>query len=232
MRVKNNSFQVSSSALAMILTGAISTLSASAQQIPATAPSQTAAAATPAGSAAATVKLPSALLQPGIDAVRTAVNGVRLDKWKAPEAVRDEADANMTSIRRDLDNTLPGLLATADAAPGSVVQMMPAYRNVEALYDVLLRVVVSARMAAPAPQSASLDQAMSSLDAGRRGLADRIQVFAAANEKQVSDLKAALKAAQTPPPAPAPVVAPVTPVKKKKAPAAKPATKTPSPATN
>jgi hypothetical protein len=212
--------------LSVTLCGAAATF---AQQIPATAPSQAAAssdAATAAGG-----KLPSALLQPGIEAVRAALAGVRLDKWKASEAVRDEADANLNSIRKDMDVTLPGLLATADGAPDSVVRVLPAYRNIEALYDVLLRVAAAARVAAP-NQSGALDQAMLTMDAARRGLGDKLQVSAAATEKQVGDLRVALKAAQTPPPPPpAPVVAPVTPVKKKK-PAAKPAAKTPPPAMN
>ena len=188
-----------------------------AQQNAVTAPSQAVAGAT-AAAAPAGGKLPSALLQPGIEAVRNAIGGVRLDKWKASEAVRDEADANMNSIRKDLDATLPGLLATADAAPGSVARVLPAYRNVEALYDVVLRVAIAARVAAPGPQSVVLDQALLSLDAGRRGLADRLQVSGAAMEKQVGDLQVALKAAQAvpPPPPPEPVAAPVTPVKKKK----------------
>lgn len=194
----------------------------SAQQIPATAPSQAAGSA----AAPAPAKLPSALLQPGIDAIRSAMNGIRLDKWKAPEAVRDEADANLNSIRKDLDTTLPGLLATADGAPNSVTRVLPAYRNVEALYDVILRVAAAARVAAPSQQSGPLDQAMMSLDAARRGLGDQLQVSAAATEKQVGDLQVALRAAQTapPPPAPAAVAAPATPAKKKK-PAAKPAAK-------
>ncbi|MCU1323145.1 MAG: hypothetical protein JWM43_2794 [Acidobacteriaceae bacterium] len=185
---------------------------AGAQQIPATAPSQGAAVEAPASGA----KLPSALLQPGIEAVRGAMGGIRLDKWKASEAVRDEADANRNSIQKDLDATLPGLLASADAAPNSVVAVMPVYRNVEALYDVLLRIAAAAHIAAPTQQSGALDAAMLSLDSGRRGLAERIQISAAATEKQVGDLQASLKAAKDVP-APVPVACPApAPVKKKK----------------
>ncbi|CAN5399343.1 hypothetical protein BH10ACI4_BH10ACI4_12320 [soil metagenome] len=197
---------------------------AGAQQIPATAPSQAAAVEAPGSG----VKLPSAVLQPGIEAVRGAMGGIRLDKWKASEAVRDEADANRNSIQKDLDATLPGLLASADAAPNSVVAVLPAYRNVEALYDVLLRIAAAAHMSAPTQQSGVLDAAMLSLDSGRRGLAERIQISAAAAEKQVGDLQASLKAAKD---VPAPVAVacptPTTPVKKKKPvvkSAAKPAT--------
>jgi hypothetical protein len=175
------------------------------------------------------VKSPSATLQPALSNLRTALDGVRLDKWKASGPVRDEVDSNMGSIRRDLDNTLPGLLTTADGAPNSTTRILPAYRNVEALYDVALRIDAAARMFAPAPTVSALDQALAKLDEARRDLGDRLQSAGLAQEKQVSDLQASLKAAPTvAPAAPAPVCAPApAPTKKKPAakPAAKPATK-------
>ena len=75
--------------------------------------------------------------------------------------MRSEADTNVASIRRDVETTLPPLLAAADAAPDSAAKALAAYRNVEALYDVLLRVTTAGRMAAPGDQSSALDQAPS-----------------------------------------------------------------------
>lgn len=184
-----------------------------ASSLPATAPSQVGAAVS-APTAGGSLVMPSALVRPGLDAVKSAVAGVRLDKWKASGAVRDEVNANLGSIRRDMEATLPGMLATADGAGDSVSKVLPAYRNIEALYDVLLRVVVAARLGAPQPQTAALEAAMASLDGGRRALGDRLQSSALAAEKQVMDLRAALKA--VPPPAPPAVAVPV-PAKKKKA---------------
>jgi hypothetical protein len=190
-----------------------------ASSLPTTAPSQVGA-----GSSAAvgSIVMPSALVQPGLEAVKSAVAGVRLDKWKATGAVRDAVDANLGSIRRDMEATLPGLLATANEPGNSVSKLLPAYRNIEALYDVLLRVVVAARLGAPQPQSAALEAAMAGLDDGRRALGDRLQSSALAAEKQVMDLRAALKA--VPPPPPPAVASPVLPSKKKKT-TRKPATK-------
>jgi hypothetical protein len=89
---------------------------------------------------------------------------------------------------------------------------------------VLLRVATAARLAAPAEQSSALDQAVTTLDAGRRALGDRLQVNAAAEEKRVGDLQAALKAIPPPaPPPPTPVCPTPPPAKKKAKPAAKPA---------
>jgi hypothetical protein len=187
------------------------------------------AAAVPASSPVAKVDLPSATLQPALDVLKQAVNGVKTEKWKTSAAVRSETDANLASIRRDLEATLPPLLATADAAPDSTVKVLPPYRNVEALYDVVLRIDAAARLSAPVDQASALDQALARLDDSRRALGDQLQRNAGATEKQVADLQAALKAVPPPPPPPVPVACPVVPAKKKTTkPAAKPAAPAPS----
>jgi hypothetical protein len=180
-----------------------------------------------AATADATVKAPSALLQPGLTGVKTALDGLHVDKWKVPGTVKEETTNNLGSIRRDIDGGLPPLLTAADGAPDSIAKVMPAYRNVEALYDVVLRVSGVARLAAPSQESAALAQALGSLEDGRRALGERLQNASVAQEKQMSDLRAQLKAAPAAPvvaAACAPVVAPVkkkAPVKKAVAPAAK-----------
>ncbi len=169
---------------------------------------------------------PSAMVQPAIDTLRQTLEVLRPDKWKASDSAREEAVANVSSIRRDLDGTLPALLSAADAAPNSVSRLLPAYRNVEALYDVLLRIVGTANLAAPGQQSAVLERARVSLEDAQRSLGDRLTSTALSQEQQIHNLQAALRAV---PPAPAPVVcATPAPVKKPKRrhrkPAAKPAT--------
>lgn len=155
---------------------------------------------------------PSAALQPALDTLQQTLGTLRPDKWKAPGAVREEAGANISSIRRDLESTLPQLLAGADKAPGSVAQMLPAFRNIEALYDVLLRVAEAGNLSAPSEQNAAMEEARSKLEDGRRALGDRLLAAALAQERQVHDLQAAVR---TVPPAPAPVACPPPPPVKK-----------------
>jgi hypothetical protein len=184
---------------------AISCAAGAAQQ-PAVATQAAAARVQPA---------PSAIMQPSLDVVAQTIGTLRPDKWKASDAVRDDAAANISSIRRDLDTTLPQLLATADGAAASVTQALPAYRNIEALYDVLLRVSEAGRLSAPGDQRAALEEARVKLEAGRRAFGDRIQSIALEQEQQVHHLQAALRAI---PPAPAPEVCPPpAPAKKRKA---------------
>jgi hypothetical protein len=191
-------------------------------QSPAPAQSQP----TAVSQAAPALTKPSAHLQP---ALGQAIGALNLEKWKKG-SVRDEAATNLNSIQRDLQSTLPPLLAQADAAPETLSKVLPVSRNIDALYDVLLRVVDGARIAANSDQFSQLQSAMSGLDKGRRSLNDELQSAAAAQEKRIGDLQLALKSQPVPvcpvvaPPPPQPPAKKPTPKKKHK-----PAT-TPKPA--
>lgn len=178
-----------------------------------TAASDASVAAQPA------LQKPSELLQPALATVRQTIDGLRIDKWKDVNGVRDETAANMNSIRTDLETTLPALLATADAAPGSVVKVLPVFRNVDALYDVLLRIAQSGAICAPRPQVAALEQAVASLETSRRTLGDRLEGAASTQEQLLLDTQAALRARPVPvaaPVVPAPIVRETPPAKPRK----------------
>jgi hypothetical protein len=178
---------------------------------------------------------PSVLLQPSLDTLQAALSAVKLDKWKGGN-VRTEAGSNISSIQRDLQSTLPPLVKTADAAPRTISSTLPVSRNIDALYDVLLRVVDGARIAAPADQFNQLQDAMTGVEKARHALDDQIQEMVAAEEKQVNDLQVSLKAkvvpvcpvAPPPPPPPAPAKK-ATPKKKRKPATTPPPNAQPSP---
>ena len=134
------------------------------------------------------------ILSPALDKLRTTLGNLRLEKWKAPGPVREEARTNIGSIGRDLDGTLPGLLTTADAAPGAVSQNLPVFRNVDALYDVLLRVVETADLAAPTADTEALHGALTSLEDARRSLGDALEAAAVSTEAQNKSLNAQAEA--------------------------------------
>ena len=191
---------------------------------------QTSSGNTPGTNAPAHANSPSAILRPSLDILKTAIGEMTLDKWKASPAVRTEADGNLRSVQRDLLSTLPPLLAGADAAPDSTAKTLAVYRNVEALYDVMLRLDAAGRLAAPSNQISALDQALASLGDARRALGDQVQANAEGQEARVIHLQAALKAVPPPaPPPPAPVACIPPPKKKVARPAAKPAAKPASP---
>jgi hypothetical protein len=200
---------------------------------------QTAPVAAPGANAVSAFSpvAPSDILRRSLDEVQQTIGNLKLEKWKRG-TVRDEAGSNVEAIQRDMQGTLPSLLKEADAAPGSLSKVLPASRNVDALYDVLLHVVEAARVVAPGDQVGELQTTLSDLEKARVRLGNQLQQTAALQEKQMMDLRAtvqtqsvALKAAATPPPAPK-CPAPATPSKKKKRPAAttttKPAAGTPA----
>lgn len=179
-------------------------------QQPAPNPNQTSAPSQPAPANGA--QKPSAILQPSLDGLKSAVGSLNLDKWKRGN-VRTEAESNIASIMRDMQDTLPGLLSSADAAPATISTTLPVSRNVDALYDVLLRVVDAARISASGEQVDTLQQAQTGLERARRTLDAQLQDLASSQEKQVGSLQLVLKqreqalatAMATPPPAPKPV---------------------------
>jgi hypothetical protein len=210
-------------------------LAAILASLPASSSAQAPAAQVPArpatpqnaGSAPQTI---SGLLQPAFDTVQRTLDGVHIDKWKKG-SIRDEASANIESIRKDLRTNIPQLLQEADSGPGTVGKLLPLSNHFDALYDVLLRVSEASRVSGPDDQATQLQQALLSLNKARLALNERVQGSADALEKQAADLRATIQqqAAQRAA-APAPVALPCVPAPTKKLaakthkPAAKPAT--------
>ena len=139
-------------------------------------------------------------LSPALSRLKADTADLRLDKWKASGRVRRETDSNLGSIQRDVERTLPGLIAAADGAPGMVSKSLPVYRNVDALYDVLLRVEQTASDAAPKEEKAALRDALNSLEGARRELGDAIEKAAANGEQERAQLREQLAAAKAAPP--------------------------------
>lgn len=190
---------------------------------------QTPVKAAPVPAAAPAPPAPSALLRPSLDTVQQTVTGLKLEKWKRG-TVREEADANVGTVVRDLEDTLPPLLHEADAAPGTLSKMLPVSRNIDALYDVLLRIVEAARVSAPAAQITELQEALVGLEKARNALDERLQEAAATQDKQIKDLRTTVQAQaaiKCPAAAPAPVCPAPTPAKTVKKKPRKPLATTP-----
>jgi hypothetical protein len=196
-----------------------------AAQAPAAAPSsQTTDNEAPAPAVAAAPVIPSAssILQPSLDTVQQTLAGVKVERWKRG-SVRDEASADINSIAQDMQTHIGPLLKDADAAPGTLSKTLPVSRHLDALYDVLLRVVEAARMAAPDDQANALRQALTNLNTARLALDDSMETAAGSQEKQLVDLRVTVQK-QAVFKCPAPPPAPVCP-----APAKKPVKRKPKP---
>jgi hypothetical protein len=142
-------------------------------------------------SLAPAIARPSAILLPALANVQSTTADLNISKWKLPGDVRKAAEADVNSIQRDLGGALPGLLAKADAAPGSVPPSFAVYRNVDALYDVLLRVSQMADLGASSKEAVRIASALQGLESARRQLADSIQNTAQSHETRLVALEAA-----------------------------------------
>jgi len=157
---------------------------------------------------------PSRLVQPSLDNLQHTLFALRLEKWKRG-TVRDEATANVNAILHDLQQTLPPLLRDADASPAMLSKVLPASRNLDALYDTFLRVEEASRIAAPGDQVSQLQSALYGLESARRTLDTTIQQTALEQEMHIGALQTALKTQAvlqcpvTPPPVPPACVAPL-----------------------
>lgn len=175
-------------------------------------------------------------LRPALGQVGAAVADLRIAHWKAPEDIRSTSEEDVASIQRDLGITLPPLLDQAQAAgsPGSPLSpSFLVFRNIDALYDVVLRVTEMANLAGSASEAGQLENARAALESARAQLASSLLSAVSEQDAQIvrfrSERAAAVKA---PPPAPptkivvddGPQPAVKHHVVKKKPPAATPAT--------
>jgi hypothetical protein len=153
---------------------------------------------------ATTVSKPSEILHSALNHVDQTITGLNISHWKASSEIRAATQQNVDSIQRDLSATLPGLLTQADASPGQVSAVFPVYRNIDALYDVLLRVSQIANVSAPQSEAASIVSALNQLESARTRLGDSILTNSKNTETKLTDLqtaiqKAAAAQAATPP---------------------------------
>ncbi|WP_041592428.1 hypothetical protein [Terriglobus roseus] len=174
------------------------------------------------------VQKPSSLIAPALDSVAKAGSAVDLNKWKGGNGAREEVDANLLSMQKDLANTLPPLLTASDAAPTAASASLPVLLNLDALYSVLLRVTIMSRGNAPRDQNQQLEKSAQLLDAARRDLGEIILTGLRSQEKRIAELQSTVQqqastlAAAQQPTAPQPTP---QPVKKRKAAPKKPAAK-------
>jgi hypothetical protein len=145
----------------------------------------------------------SELLRGPLEEVGQAVASINPSHWRASGEVKVATQQNVDSIQKDLSATLPGLLAQADHAPSSVAAVFPVYRNIDALYDVLLRITQTASTSAPATEVSRLSSALEHLENGRTHLAETILATSKNTESRLASLQAAVQkaaAAQAAPP--------------------------------
>jgi hypothetical protein len=126
---------------------------------------------------------------------------INVPKWKAPGDVRETTASDVESMQRDVSGTLPDLINAALADPSKVSPAFSVYRNVDALYDVLLRVSETAQLAGASRDAGVLEDQRASLENSRTQLGAALLASAQAQEAEIIRLRTAAVAAPPAPPA-------------------------------
>jgi hypothetical protein len=172
-------------AIRSILAAALLVVPLAAQVAPAPTPSQTRAqAATVLGDSLQQ-------LNATLDQLRSTLTGLSISRWKAPGGVRQTTQADVDSMQRDLGNTLPPLLTQARANAAQLAPVFSVYRNVDALYDVLLRVSETAQLAGAANDIQALEEQRALLESTRTRLGTALLNSAQAEDSEVTQLRTA-----------------------------------------
>jgi hypothetical protein len=167
-----------------------------------------------------------------VDRLGRALGASNIAKWKAPGDVRQTTQADVESMQRDLSSTLPGLMSAAQANPSKMSPAFAVYRNVDALYDVLLRVSETAVLAG-SNDARTLEEQRAALESSRRQLGTALLQATQAQDDEVVQLHTAAAAAAAAAPPTKTVVDDGPPAKTKaphrsrKAPAANPPANSP-----
>ncbi len=142
---------------------------------------------------------------PSIDRLHQTLVSLNVSKWKVPGSVRGTAQADLDSMQRDVSGTLPDLIEKAKAAPRAIGPAFAVFRNIDALYDVLLRVTETATLAGAQADAGRLEEARASLEESRSVVGNAILQASTDQDTEVAQLRA--RAAQ----AAAAAAAPQTP---------------------
>jgi hypothetical protein len=187
------------SASTIVIAGLLGgTLAVQAQSSPAPPiPAQPdASSAAPPSASTISAPAPTEALRPVLNHIHETLAGLSVSRWKAPGEVRSVTQRDIDSIQNDLSSTLPPLLSQANTPPPSVAGYFAVYRNIDAVYDVLLRVSETATLAGPQNDATNLQDALANLESARRSLGDAIIQTATNQQQELSSLHTAVAEAE------------------------------------
>jgi hypothetical protein len=173
---------------AAILWAPIAGAAARQTAAPPTNPSSAASSETPA-----TISIEETLRGP-LAQLSAALDQVQIDHWKLSRQGKDLFGNDAKSIQRDLQTTLPGLFEAARQSPSALGPKWAAMHNVNALYDVLVRVVTAAELSGGKKDAAILSNASAQLETARNSVANQLLQASSAQDREMAALASKTKA--------------------------------------
>jgi len=137
-----------------------------------------------------------AALRPALEQIGPALQQVRIDRWKLSRRWKDQFSSDAGSIQQDLTGQLPALMTAAQQSPATLAPQLAVMHNVDALYDVLVRVSTAANIAGGSKDAGILDDAVQRLESARGVAADQLLQAVTLREAEIARLHAAIQAAQ------------------------------------
>ena len=122
---------------------------------------------------------------------------LRIEKWKADSADKQQLQANADSIERNLTAALPGMTAAVRTAPQDFAATFKLYRNLNALYDVMKTVTEASASFNAKQDYQMLAPYTDAIDGYRRSLADYLETLSASKDAELSRLRNQTKSAQS-----------------------------------
>jgi hypothetical protein len=163
------------------------------------------------------------------------LSALRIERWKTSGASKKETITKVDSIQRNLQGTLPEVIAQLRAAPEDLPTTFRLYRILDALCSVVGSVAEDTGAFGSKDELQTMSNDLNGFDSSRKQMAQRMESLSASKEAEIIRLRTDLKTAQA--------AVPVAPTKKivvddnqppakkpavKKKPAAKPGATTPS----
>lgn len=171
-------------------------------------------------------------LEQGSQTTQADLSKMRIDKWKTDSNTKRQEQANMESIRRNLQTALPEIIGQVRTSPENLNLTFKLYRNLDALYDVFSSLVESTGAFGSKDDFQSLGNDLNMFEKSRRSFADRMDSLSGAKEAELNQLRTQIHnlEAAAPPPAAKKVIVDDTETPKKPS-KKKTSTKTTKPAT-
>ena len=155
-----------------------------------------------ASAPAANTAMPAALsadldrLQSAAAQANAEIAHIRIDKWKADAASKQQAQANAESLQRNLTSALPGLISGFRAAPQDLNAGFKLYRNLTALNDVFASFTESTGAFGQRNDYEALAQQLNVIDSVRHDLADNLENLTSAKEAELKQLQTRVQTLQ------------------------------------
>ncbi len=150
----------------------------------------------PQASVAPAVPALNDFLRPALDQVGSALNQVQIDRWKLSRPLKEQLQGDANSIQQDLSARIPALFQTAQQSPAQLGPQLGVMHNVDALYDVLVRITTAASIAGGKTDVAILDSALQRLESARKTAAAQLLEAASLRDMRITRFQTAAQAVQ------------------------------------